>query len=934
MSKSVELLTIDVDKLFKQHNVVECDAVHKRLQSEIELKREELRTMVGERYRDLLKAADTIGEMKQTAGSIIENVDRITVRCRQLNDHNLIGFRSGNDYQQSQKKHRDHSFHGVIVQIKLLTSLPELIWSSVDREDYFVATQLFLFARHVSTGLNLDSEREMMRKFPVAAKQWQVLGQFFYTISQACLDALGREELSMPVASKSLASWLLLEACAVESTLLTFTERRSKAFLTVLDEQGGTERYEFIKDKLLASLKVLIGTVQLFYECFLDDGASNDGETMGGFQRELRQITDEQAAPTIELIKSEDPMILQMVPELIAKFRPRLQQVTELREPEIRNGVKAFITSIETAVSDRLRRLVSIVPSIKTLHDIKTRAHAIEKPPNWATVTSRLGLEEGVDFYASFYQRLINDRVQYIIRSSWSAMVSQTTADLMQLLATDKTISSELKSFVWRESLEDVPANLQAAIERSNLGARKLLMKARAYPPEFVAVLDTFNARLNGLTLDVDSFLATSSRAEIEDVLAYFRECCVEGIAELVTAVKQARIEPKTAEQYAMLARFLNAVRELCPALRECFLPNCTLSGDGMRLRQRKSSSAVTVSEEDPERWAKVAGLLEEESLRFWDTWVTKFHESWQPIPVDVGSATLLNDFPVWETVTIEENDENNQPIQSTIRVPSLPSIPLQHFLHHIATQINDAVPQTIPKSVVLQVGERVATDLLRHYERLAADEFTASNQSIALQYYLDLRFVQLLFVAREQKQLQEQYNGLITRFKCLIDPFDFDVFYAHLNTNVKRSVARLQHFLGVLVCQSGQQLASIIGGTTGSVGGKVAFEKNPNILALSSNSLNVAWFPLLPVVGKDSTMAITTLTALPATQTEVKDPTKKPSALKVDEPMAKGTFNAGTSKQPKEQSASTSSSSSAATAQNYAKGAAAFFGLDKDWFR
>ncbi|XP_050100433.1 conserved oligomeric Golgi complex subunit 1 [Anopheles aquasalis] len=964
MANSVELLNIDVDKLFKQHNVAEIDLVHKRLQGEIELKREELRTMVGERYRDLLKAADTIGEMKQTAGTIIENIDRITARCQQLNEHNLIGFRrSDNDYQRLQKKHHsDHSFHGVIVQIKLLTSLPEMIWSSIDREDYFVATQLFIFARHVSTGLNLDTERETARKFPVAAKQWQVLSQFFYTIQQACLESLGREELSVPVASKSLASWLLLESCTVERVLAVFTERRSKAFLAVLEERAGPEvpeRYGKVKDKLLASLRVLIGTVRLFYECFLDDGlAEGKGTVDGGFQRELHQITDDQAVPTIELIRSEDPMILQMVPEVISKFRPRLQPsfTSELAESEIRRSASGFIKSIEEAISERLRRLVSIVPSIKTLHDIKTQAYTIEKPSNWTTITGRLGLEEGIDFYVTFYQRLINDRVQYIIKSSWSETVRQTAADLLQLL--QQPPSTELKAFVWRESLEDVPLNLQAALERSNPASRKLLMKARAYPPAFVTLLNAFNERVLALVRDVASFLATSTRAEVEDVLAFFRECCVEGVAELVTTIKSATGYEPTVERYALLARFLIAIAELCPALRECFLPNTTASSSigsvwcGPTTRKSSLSpaaAAITVSEEDPERWAKVSGLLEEESLRFWNVWVERFHESWPPLAVEVGYGTLLNDFPSWETVTIEENDENNQPIQSTIRVPSLPSIPLQRFLHHVCDLLNDAIPQTIPRAIVARIVELLTTDLWRYYEQLAANEFTMQNQSVALQYYLDLRFLQLMFVGREQKQLSEQFTQLTARFKSYVDPFDFDVFYAHLNTNVKRSVGKLQHFLGVLVCHP-EQLSTLVGGTAAGQGGKVLFDKNANILALSSNSMNVAWFPLLPIVSKDLTVStvgvpLSSDTALlvdtKADQSKKWPSSKTESAGATDQ--RSNTANVSTGKQSSKETAATggvaaasagASTSSAATAQNYAKGAAAFFGLDKDWFR
>uniref|UniRef100_A0A182P9L2 Conserved oligomeric Golgi complex subunit 1 n=1 Tax=Anopheles epiroticus TaxID=199890 RepID=A0A182P9L2_9DIPT len=927
--KNVDLLNIDVDQLFKQHNVAEIDLVHKRVLNEIELKREELRTMVGERYRDLLKAADTIGEMKQTAGSIIGNIDRITARCQQLNDHNLIGFRSGNEYQRLQKKHRDHNFHGTIVQIKLLTSLPEMIWSSIDREDYFVATQLFIFARHISTGLSLDTERETMRKFPVAAKQWQVLSQFFFTIEAACRESLGREELAVAVASKSLASWLLLESCPVEQTLSMFTERRSKAFLEVLDENETV--YEKVKDKLLASLKVLIGTVRLFYECFIDDGTAD--VCVGGFQRELQHIIGDKASPTMGLIRSEDPMILQMVPEMIAKFRPRLERI-DLAEENVRSAVGAFLKSIETTVVGRLKRLVSLVPSIKTLHDIKMQAISLEKPSNWGTVTVKLGLPEGTDFYATFYQRLINDRMQSIIKTAWTETVRNTRSDLVELLQANPV---DLKAFVWKESLDDVPMNVETALDHENLSARKLLMKARGYTPTLVALIESLNGRLQTLTRDVRSFLSSSSsRSEVDEMLAFFRQCCVEGVAELITATKSAEFEP-TVERYALLARFLTAVRELCPALRECFIPTTIGLADSWYAGRHSSSTTFAVPEEDPERWAKVAGLLEDESLQCWTMWVEKFQQLWPTLPGDVGYGTLLNDFPVWETVTIEENDENNQPIQSTIRVPSQPSFPIQKHLHNVYELLNEAIPQTIPRPTMLDIVERLAVMLLKHYDALADNEFVQQNQTMALQFYLDMRFLQLMLIGREQKQLNERFNEIVGRFKAYIDPFDFDVFYAHLNANVKRSVLKLQHFLGALICHS-EQLGTIVGAGAGTESiSSSTLDKSPNILALSSNNLNLAWFPLLPVISKDTAVSSTSGSidlTLSLGSESLKEQQAKPTAGDGD--AGNATLSGSAARQSTKETASSNSSSTSGggTAQNYAKGAAAFFGLDKDWFR
>ena len=44
---SPTLLNVTPDELFEKHNINEIEDIHKKLQNEIELKREELRAMVG-----------------------------------------------------------------------------------------------------------------------------------------------------------------------------------------------------------------------------------------------------------------------------------------------------------------------------------------------------------------------------------------------------------------------------------------------------------------------------------------------------------------------------------------------------------------------------------------------------------------------------------------------------------------------------------------------------------------------------------------------------------------------------------------------------------------------------------------------------------------------------------------------------------------------
>ncbi|XP_062565943.1 conserved oligomeric Golgi complex subunit 1 isoform X2 [Armigeres subalbatus] len=839
MANVVNLLDINVDKLFEQHSIIEIDQIHKKLQAEVELKREELRTMVGERYRDLLKAADTIGEMRTTASSIIENVDNITSACRKLNDHQLIGFRSVSDHPRTHNKNANSKFHGVIVQIKLLTSLPEMIWSAIDKEDYFVATQLFIFSRHISTGLQLDSNNETMAKFPVAKKQWAVLSQFFFTIKQKCASCLEREDLTAEVATKCLASLVLMENCQLDYILSFFVQMRLKAYSGVLSEGS---QYEKVKDKILASLKLLMNTVSLMYECFI--GCNQEQSLL---IKELMLVADESALPTIRLINSEDPKIIQTLPDIISKFRPRIALEPLHGELVLKNS-QLWLQNVEKIATGQLGNLMNLVTAVKVLNDIKTLSlEAACKPKNWSDVCIKLSFSESLDFYALFYKPLINSRIKTIIKKCWLEIISLNSKEIMNLVSsipTDKSLK-DVKTFVWTESSEDVPLNLKAALDRTQLASHYLLMKSKAFPPVLVQLASSFDEHIQHLTADVGLFLESSSANEASQLIEFYSDCSVENINELVTAIRSNDSNPSS-DKLIFLARLLIAYQELCPSLKRCLTPSLMVQSETAVPWQSESKL------NDGDRWKNVSGLLEEESLRFWKLWLEHFVAKWPQLEKRIDYQTLLTEFPLWDTVTIEENDEQNKPVQSTIHVPALPSFPLQKLLHVIISLLNTLVPQTIPKIIVVQVVERIISYLHDHYQLLLKNEFVQKNQNSALQYYFDLKFVQLLFTGRDRKQVAEPYNHLINGFKSYIDPFDFDVFYPHVNANVKRAVQRMQHFFGILVT-NGDQLSSILGANSGGAAVPPIKDKNPNILALSSNSASETWFPLLPIVTKEA---------------------------------------------------------------------------------
>lgn len=70
--------------LFESYNTEQIRRIERKVRGEIEQKKEELRQMVGERYRDLIDAADTIGEMRQCSESVVQSIQDMHQYCLRL----------------------------------------------------------------------------------------------------------------------------------------------------------------------------------------------------------------------------------------------------------------------------------------------------------------------------------------------------------------------------------------------------------------------------------------------------------------------------------------------------------------------------------------------------------------------------------------------------------------------------------------------------------------------------------------------------------------------------------------------------------------------------------------------------------------------------------------------------------------------------------
>lgn len=268
-----------------------------------------------ERYRDLLHAADTIADMQKTSSNVIRRIDSVLGNCQDVNEHHLLGFRTEPKPKNENVQLKNADYYGCVAQIHLLTTLPELIWSRLDDGDYFIATQLFILSRYISTGLQLDAKNNILNNFPVAKRQCAHLNQFFFVIKQLCVEQLEHPELDTKTAVKCLASLLLLENCKLEKLLSMFIQLRTRAFRLLFAHTNVVVHKA--KDRILSSLQMLNETLLLIYTCF--SYSNENGKSL--LLVELEQVSGPNAQPTVNLLNLENEAIKRSLPGLVFKFK-------------------------------------------------------------------------------------------------------------------------------------------------------------------------------------------------------------------------------------------------------------------------------------------------------------------------------------------------------------------------------------------------------------------------------------------------------------------------------------------------------------------------------------------------------------------------------------------------------------------------------------
>ncbi|KAL5704459.1 hypothetical protein ACHQM5_022887 [Ranunculus cassubicifolius] len=265
----------DAESLFRSKPITEIRSIVKLTEKQIDEKREELRQLVGNRYRDLIDSADSIVQMKSSSESISDNISLIDQGIRSLTSTNLNSSNDNDDEVTNPNPSRIRVY-GIASRVKYLVDTPENIWGCLDESMFLEGSGRYLRAKVVH-GLvsNSNVDRDFLSKVPLLQHQWQIVESFKGQISQRSRERLMDQGLGIGAYADALAAVAVIDDLNPKQVLGLFLDSRkswiSQNLSTCKSEECDSDYVISVFCNVVKIIQVSLGQVgELFLQVLND----------------------------------------------------------------------------------------------------------------------------------------------------------------------------------------------------------------------------------------------------------------------------------------------------------------------------------------------------------------------------------------------------------------------------------------------------------------------------------------------------------------------------------------------------------------------------------------------------------------------------------------------------------------------------------------
>nr|XP_037290429.1 conserved oligomeric Golgi complex subunit 1-like isoform X1 [Rhipicephalus microplus] len=735
----MKLVSGGTDLLFEQYSIKQIHEIEQSIRADIEKKKEDLRQMVGERYRDLIEAADTIGAMQRTSANVKQYVAQLTEHCQ-----NLQGKPSTPVAARPEHWALSHHY-AVLAQVKLLVDLPSKLWGEAERECWGRAACLQRLGQHVLWHLQLATGLEPWKA--LVSRQGTSLASLGHCLLQGCWRRLLCLEapVSWEAQLESLTGLALLQGSSLTELLTHLLERR----LGLVDQLVGSDSVS-MREQLCGLATLLVSTLQLVQAAFLTSQPS-------ALELRISEVTKSNTCA--DLVSFSESPSFRYAPAPIREFRVQVN-IDPPKLEILQKECGHFVKNVEEKSVDRIVSHLSQLNSLQGL--ARLGADLREWLPKEEAELGTLVLGEQLSLWNQFFRVHVGNRITELISLQLNAAMDSCLQALeaVKTGARGSVLEQPCEDFTWRTLSQD---HLNA--HRSS--QEVLVLQTQGLTPQVQALCKSLCQRLERLLEELRPW------GSMEEDL---QQATVAMLGRWHSFVNSEMAHSTDTDWLALLGQVCQGLAELCPELRLCFPAKKgaqdpwqkeQLSLRTLRDSAYKSCFTLVVQQQ-------AASLSEQ--LNTLD---------------DFMSAMLC-----WGEVQVQEESEGGQQVQSTLRVPLQVTVPLQELLFALCQQVNRLFGHCMPKGIQSEVGQLLMSSLepayIRSCQALVTQQLPpALCQTWALQLLMDLHVLNLLF----------QGGTLSTAraaVEAQVDPFDLDVLMPHLGQQASLAAQQTSLLLGL----------------------------------------------------------------------------------------------------------------------------------------
>ncbi|CAF0802872.1 unnamed protein product [Rotaria sordida] len=859
---NMEIEKLDIDSIFIKYTINEIRDIEEKIKVDMERKKEELRSMVGERYRDLIEAADAIFEMKTCAKGVEQFVHLLNDKCSKI-DHTLltqsISSNTISDKQLSKLT--------LVISIRILTETRRRCWMFLEENNFAAAARQYLLAQHMASSLSSSTtdeqfDNDSQKAIVAATRLWHQTRHMKATILDKCRLYLKSIDTNVQILANALSTLITFGNKSVEQVLNEFLTAK----LDIIKESyQNADLKQSSKNTVRQLLVLFINTI---FE--LDMLFSKNDKNIDKYDQLKKFIStfyntsnDDNNNSKINNILSYGQQHLLNIREIFFKNCEPIDLIEyESRQQQlVQNAVEKWLQTALQVVKSGLSELLNHITSLKPLLHLKSSLVSLmteERMEQWSTVCNRLlnGNNKDIRLWDDLIKIELRTRAKQVLHVRFNQFNQTVIQKIEQCLkafqnSTNKNDKSSLEfnvlNYIWSDIDNNIPSDYvwTPSNHRIPVGDAKFSLKTVAISMDVQNLCRELDDELRQILDDVNEFSIAdvTSISSLSDTIVsitntnntnsliysdsgfveeHLEECVIQFCTTLLAHLRQIANdnekignEEQTLASLVWLGSCVRAIPIVCKNLKNSLelVTNVTDTGTSP-VHDRKvrgtSQSKRTLDKTEKTSWLKTRDMFMTTHIDLFKQWIIHICANIDML-LRNKLLTFLDDIPtlIWDEIEIEESLDIDKTYKSVIRVPMYCTPFIEELLFYSCQEINQALAHGLDKELSSEMAYRILQTFLNVYESwwLTEGQKCINKKRIQtrlIQIVYDLRFVHMLLERKDNstntKDLNERFFKLIENIENDIDPFDLNVLSPYMQSHLQKIVPRSSLLFGHLI--------------------------------------------------------------------------------------------------------------------------------------